>query len=121
MVQVVEQQQSAINEMMQSLPRPTPRRRQQGCSPSPAARGQTADLVVCCSNLPSPFSKARRRPNPHPPVPHYTPSAPSEQYGIGNRIVPNRHARKPVGDGVEAVYGLGNRVVQSHSRMGFTP
>ena len=119
MVQVVEQQQSAINEMMQSSPRPTPRRRHQGCSP--AAHEQTVDLVVCCSNLPSPFSKARRRPNPHPPVPHYTPSAPSEQYGVGNRNIPNRHARKAVGVGGEAGYGLGNRVVQSHSRMGFTP
>jgi len=32
-------------------------------------------------------------------------------YGIGNRILPDRHERHPVGGGVEAGYGIGNRAV----------
>lgn len=32
-------------------------------------------------------------------------------YGIGNRVLPNRHAAKPVGGEVAAGYGIGNRNV----------
>ena len=33
----------------------------------------------------------------------------SPEYGIGNRILPDRHADKPLGGGIEAGYGIGNR------------
>jgi len=32
-------------------------------------------------------------------------------YGIGNRMLPDRHAEQPVGGEVEAGYGIGNRML----------
>merc|ERR1719327_2507743 len=37
------------------------------------------------------------------------PSAREQEYGIGNRILPDRHADKPLGGEIEAGYGIGNR------------
>lgn len=41
-------------------------------------------------------------------------------YGIGNRILPDRHAEQPLGGEVEAGYGIGNRTVEqpSHQPLG---
>ena len=33
----------------------------------------------------------------------------AQEYGIGNRILPDRHADKPLGGEIEAGYGIGNR------------
>ena len=33
------------------------------------------------------------------------------EYGIGNRILPDRHAEKPLGGEIEAGYGIGNRLL----------
>lgn len=40
---------------------------------------------------------------------------PPEEYGLGHRILPDRHAPQPVGGEVEAGYGIGNRVIENLS------
>ena len=35
----------------------------------------------------------------------------TQQYGIGNRILPGRHEEQPVGGEIEAGYGIGNRML----------
>ena len=39
------------------------------------------------------------------------PAQEENSYGIGNRIIPDRHAQQPVGGEIEAGYGIGNRDV----------
>jgi len=48
-----------------------------------------------------------------PAAPTDRSGAPSE-YGLGHRILEDRHAAKPVGGEVEAGYGIGNRSLSNH-------
>ena len=36
-----------------------------------------------------------------------------QRYGLGNRILPDQHARRPIGGELEAGYGIGNRHLNS--------